>query len=172
MVDLMKKRSVAICSLTWAFTLLLGTPAQGADSQEMAAAAHALQKQFIEAFNKRDVAAVMACYWNSPDLVVYSPDNLEARGWQAVQEAMQATFADLPDFTLEVLESQDMVAGEAVIGWGRWRMTITPPEAEAMVMDGRFTDVVAQRDGQWVYIVDHASAPLPPPPAAPPGSEE
>ena len=30
---------------------------------------------------------------------------------------------------------------------------------------GRYTDVKAQRDGKWVYIIDHASVPLPPPSA-------
>jgi hypothetical protein len=34
-----------------------------------------------------------------------------------------------------------------------------------MELDGRFTDVKTQRDGKWVYILDHASAPMPGPPA-------
>lgn len=32
-------------------------------------------------------------------------------------------------------------------------------------MMGRYTDIKAERDGKWVYIMDHASMPLPPPSA-------
>ena len=32
---------------------------------------------------------------------------------------------------------------------------------------GRFTDVKGQRDGKWVYLMDHGSVPLMPPPAPP-----
>jgi len=30
-------------------------------------------------------------------------------------------------------------------------------------MEGRFSDVKAVRDGKWVYVMDHASIPVPPP---------
>ena len=33
-------------------------------------------------------------------------------------------------------------------------------------VEGRFSDVKAQKDGKWVYIIDRASVPLPPPPGA------
>jgi len=36
-------------------------------------------------------------------------------------------------------------------------------------MEGRYTDVKAKRDGRWVYLLDHASAPIPPPAESPDG---
>ena len=51
-------------------------------------------------------------------------------------------------------------------GSGRWKLTIPAAKGPASVIEGRYTDVKAQKDGKWVYIVDHASVPLPPPPAA------
>jgi ketosteroid isomerase-like protein len=58
-----------------------------------------------------------------------------------------------------------MPAGDVVIGWGLWRVTVAGPDGAPVEVVGRYTDVKAERDGTWVYILDHASAPLPPPPA-------
>ena len=35
------------------------------------------------------------------------------------------------------------------------------------IIEGRYTDVKRMHDGKWVYVMDHASVPLPPPPPAP-----
>jgi ketosteroid isomerase-like protein len=54
------------------------------------------------------------------------------------------------------------VAGDVVIGWGKWRMGIPLPNGESIVVDGRYTNVVAKRDGKWVYILAHVSVPFTP----------
>jgi ketosteroid isomerase-like protein len=56
------------------------------------------------------------------------------------------------------------VLGDSVVSWGKWRFTVTPPGGTPEIMDGRYTDLKAKRDGKWVFVLDHASAPLPPPP--------
>ncbi|MCH7677296.1 hypothetical protein IH879_20430 [candidate division KSB1 bacterium] len=43
------------------------TPGESED--EMIAATDTLDKQFIEAYNNKDADALMATYWNSPELV-------------------------------------------------------------------------------------------------------
>lgn len=83
-----------------------------------------------------------------------------------MKEGMAQFIANMPTRNLELIESNYKVAGDVVIGWGKWRLTMTPPEGGSVVIEGRYTDVKAQRDGKWVYILDHGSAPLPPPPAA------
>ena len=42
---------------------------------------------------------------------------------------------------------------------------MTGPDGEPLQMEGRYTDAKAERDGKWVYLVDHASVPIPPPPS-------
>jgi hypothetical protein len=37
-------------------------------------------------------------------------------------------------------------------------------KSSPQVMEGRYSDVKAPRDGKWVYATDHASVPLPPRP--------
>jgi len=45
-------------------------------------------------------------------------------------------------------------------------MTVVPKGGgEPMVMKGRATVIVKKIGGKWLYTVDHASVPLPPPPS-------
>ncbi len=138
---------------------------KGEDPEKMITAAKDLDKRFIEAYNDRDVDAIMDTYWNSPDLVSYTPGQLELKGWQNVKDVFTEEFANMPTFSLQITESNYQVAGNVVIGWGKWKMTISPPGVEPMVIDGRYTDIKEERNGKWVYTFDHASAPMPPPPA-------
>ena len=159
------KRMLLGVLLLAAFGLFVGYAPQSDNSEKMIAAAQHLDQQFVTAYNNRDAAAIMACYWNSPDLVSYPPEVLEVRGWQATKEGMEEAFAHMPkDAKLELTETNYQAAGDVVIGWGKWSMTMTGPEGEAMTMAGRYTDVKTERDGKWVYILDHASLPMSPPP--------
>jgi ketosteroid isomerase-like protein len=136
---------------------------QGANPEQMIEAAKALDQTIVAAINKGDIEAVMATYWNSPELVFYAPDALEIRGWQAVKDALAQSFAKTPGAKLELLEANYQVAGDVVIGSGKWRMTIPSQTGPATELLGRYTDVKSQKDGKWVYTLDHSSAPLPPP---------
>jgi len=156
-------RSILLLAMVW---LLFGCAARSDSPELMIANAKVLDQRFIEAYNKGDVDGVMACYWNSPDLVNYSPGSLEERGWQAVRDGVAGFFAGAPGLKAELLETNYMVAGDKVVGWGKWRMTIPTGKGDPMVISGRYTDVKAKRNGRWVYILDHASVPLPPPPGA------
>ncbi len=124
--------------------------------EAMVAAANALDAAFLEAFNKGDVDALDALYWNSADVVSFPPDLMEAHGIAAIREANAKTVASLRGAQLAFVDSHNMSVGEAVMGWGRYRLTIP---GVAAPIEGRYTDVKAERDGKWVYILDHASSP-------------
>ncbi len=143
--------------------IFLGCTPKGEDPEKMITAAKDLDKRFIEAYNNRDVDAIMDTYWNSPDLVSYTPGQLEIKGWQNVKDMFTEEFENMPEFSLKLTEMHYQVAGDVVIGWGKWQMTISPPGIEPIVIDGRYTDVKAEKNGKWVYTIDHASAPMPPP---------
>jgi ketosteroid isomerase-like protein len=145
-------------------TIFISCAPKGEDPEKMVQAADELDKKFIEAYNDRDADALMETYWNSPDLVSFPPGKMETRGWEATKNAIEEEFANAPEFVLELTETNNVVVGDAVLGYGKWRFTISIPDADPMIMEGRFSDVKANRDGKWVYILDHASAPLPPPP--------
>jgi ketosteroid isomerase-like protein len=142
----------------------IGVEARGAPEAEaeMIKAAERLDVDFVAAFNKPAADAIMALYWNSPDLVFFPPDTMEVRGW----EAMKAAFAQMgKGATLETHSRKNRVAGDAVLGSGRWTLTMPGPDGKPMTLEGRYTDVKEKKDGKWVYTSDHASAPLAPPPA-------
>lgn len=138
-------------------------PPAGPTPAEMVAAANTLDQQFLAAFNQADVDALMATYWNSPDLVSFGPDGMGTKGWDACKAGAVEMFKAMPGARLEFTAMHNDVHGDVVIGWGTWKMTMGPPDAP-QVLEGRYSDVKARHDGKWVYVSDHASVPLPPPP--------
>ena len=144
-----------------ALALLSGGAAPGPTPEQMIASAKEVDQRFCQAFSKGDVDAIMATYWNSPELVVYPPDAMEQHGWAAVKES----YKNFPGAKLELIDPHYMVAGDVVIGWGKWKLTLTGADGKPMDMFGRYTNVMAQKDGKWVYIIDHPSMPIPAPAA-------
>ena len=157
------------CLLFAATGFILSCAPQKENPDQMIAAAKALDQRFIEAYNKGDADAVMATYWNSPELVSYPPEAMEFRGWEEAKDGFVQAFANMPGVTLEIIESNYKAVGDVVIGWGKWRVSVPSPEGSPMEILGRYTVVKAERDGKWVYIMDHASVPLPTPPDHPAG---
>lgn len=131
---------------------------KGESPESMIASAKAVDAAFLAAFNQRDADAAAAVYWNSPDLVVYLPGEMECRGWQATHDALARILQNIgPGCRLEMIDPQYFVAGPCVIGYGRWKLT--QPDGSATL--GRFTAVTAKKDGKWVYVLDHPSQPVP-----------
>lgn len=133
------------------------------DPDAMTAAARALDQEFVAAFNAGDAEALSSLFWNSPEAVLFPPGAVEARGTAAILEANTLALAALPGAQIELIESHQMPAGDLVVGWGKWRITMPGPDGTVTEIIGRHTDVKAERDGRWVYLLDHASVPLPAP---------
>jgi ketosteroid isomerase-like protein len=119
-------------------------------------AAKKLDADFTAAFNRQDVDAVVACYWNSPEVVLYPPGAMECRGPQQIHDAVAQVFSETPGGKIELMDAKYTVTGCDVISDGRWTMTSSSGQA----MQGRFTEVIAKKDGKWVIVVDHASVPM------------
>jgi ketosteroid isomerase-like protein len=152
-------------------------PAKPAHSEEdMIAAAKKVDAKFIEAMNSKNLEGVMSCYAKSPDLVVYSPGETELKGYDNVQKSFADFFGKVAGAKHEFTETNYKVAGDMVIGWGRVRMSMPGKDSASapMVLEGRYTDVLAYKDSNLVYVIDHASValpePPPPAPASPPAS--
>ena len=99
------------------------------------------------------------------DVVSYPPDAMEVRGWDAIKQAYVEAFKTMSGAKLELTDAHYRVAGEFVLAWGRWQMTMPGPDGNPVTLEGRYSDVKAKRDGRWVFIQDHASVPMAPPPA-------
>jgi uncharacterized protein (TIGR02246 family) len=150
------------------FLLAACAPAPKApDTAAMIAAAEKLDKEFMAAFNAGDAEAMSKMYWNSPEVVSFMPGKMMAKGVAEIKTDAANDFNAMKGAKLEITEQHHVPVSDVVMSWGLWKMTIPTPDGKAMEMTGRYSDVKAERDGKWVYLMDHASVPLPPPPAPP-----
>jgi uncharacterized protein (TIGR02246 family) len=158
-------------SLTFAVlvssVLVLGIAARGEDAKKAEAkvsGAQAVDEAWTKAILANDLDAVVACY--APDAVMWTPGDPESKDGKAIREAYAALLKDNTVKDAKISDTQYRTVGKTSVGWGHFSFTLAPKAGGAPVtMTGRFTDVAVEKDGKWVYIVDHASAE--PPPKAP-----
>jgi uncharacterized protein (TIGR02246 family) len=164
--DKSMKSHLPILSTLALAALSQGCTSQNAKPEEMVAAVQQVDAQFQQAFSKGDVDGVMALYWNSPDLVVFPPDQLQARGYDQVRQGITDAMKQMPGGKLQLTEAHYIPQGDAVIGWGLWTMSFPDSHGATPDMRGRYTELAMKKDGKWVIVLDHPSVPLPPPPNA------
>jgi ketosteroid isomerase-like protein len=157
-------RLISLFLIPVLFGLITGCAEAPPDRAVMVSAADELDQKFFDAYNNKDLETIKELYWNSPDLVSHPPGEMELKGYDAVIESFKKDFDRGMDSKLEVIEITNRAEGNIVVGTGTWRFTLNMPESEPVVIEGRYLDVKAEHDGKWVYVADHASVPLPPPP--------
>lgn len=131
----------------------------GPTDEEMVAAANELDQRFTVAINSGDIEGLSACYWSSPDAISHLPGVMVVRGHVEIRAGLEEMMA-IPGLTMELMDTHNFPLGNAVAGYGLWKMTMDGPDGEKIEMDGRYTDIKAEKDGQWVYIMDHVSVPM------------
>ena len=149
---------------TLAAVPFLRTPAPAPAAGDEAAL-KAVDEAFVQAFNKKDVDAVLACYGDDAILMDPGPA-LIFRGKEEIKKGIGEFFKAQPTAELKLDETKYTVVGDVGYGYALWTITLKDPEGKPMQMKGRATDVMAKRGGKWVLVSDHASVPLPPPPVA------
>jgi len=158
----MKNLLIAVLGL--AVAIFFFGCAQKADPEKIEASAKELDEKFEVAFNKEDINGVMECYWNSPYVHLYPPDVMEIRGYEAVKSEYEKFFAENEIKGLELTNAGYMALGKFCGHWGNFSITLGLPDGQETKLEGRFNSISGLKDRKWVYILDHASAPLPPPP--------
>jgi uncharacterized protein (TIGR02246 family) len=124
--------------------------------------AQIVDQAWVKAMKANDLAATTALY--APEAVAYFPDG-DFKGKEAIRKSWTDFFAT---FTVKDATSEGTyeTTGDTSLGWGFWSLTVVPKGGgDPIPMKGRATVVVKKIGGQWLYVVDHASVPLPPPPA-------
>jgi len=139
-------------------TALLSTPVFAADS-----GAQSLDNAFVKGVKAGDIEAVVALY--APDAMLYPPGEMAAKGRDAIRAVWGGFLSANTVTECRLFETGYRTSGETSIGWGRFSMTFQPKVGGSpATLEGRFSDVAVRKAGKWLYILDHASAPLPPPP--------
>ena len=109
-----------------------------------------------DAWNRHDLEAFMAGYWNSPDLTFFSGAK-ETSGWQATLGRYRATYAS-PGHEMGTLDFSglriEILGSEAAFVRGAWQLTLS----DGKTPHGRFTLVFRKFSDGWKIIHDHTSA--------------
>ncbi len=127
---------------------------EAAPSDSIEAAVRRLLQDQQAAWNRGDLEAFMAGYWESPDLVFSSGGRVQ-RGWRTVLERYRATYgtgAELGRLTFSDLEVHPL-GGDAAWALGRWELDLAGGRA-----GGVFTLVLRRLEGGWRIVHDHTSS--------------
>jgi beta-aspartyl-peptidase (threonine type) len=143
--------------------LLLGAIAILAVSgsgQDAGNTAHAAIRKVIEdqqaAWNRHDLEAFMAGYWNSPELTFFSGAH-EAKGWQAALDRYQKNYQSAGhemgklDFTNLRIE---MLGPEAAFVRGEFHLAMP----DGKTPHGLFTLIFRKFPEGWKIVHDHSAA--------------
>ena len=126
------------------------------DSQAIKAAS----KQWVDAFNRGDAAALSAFYTEGAKR--FPPNNPmivgreDIQGW--IQGAFDAGVGDLQATTIDL-----HVNGDMAYEVGEYTLTIQPEEGEAISDNGKYVEIWKRENGSWKISADifNTSIPLP-----------
>ena len=109
-----------------------------------------------EAWNRHDLEAFMAGYWNSPQLTFFSGAN-ERNGWQATIDRYRATYTssghEMGKLEFSGLRIESL-AQDAAFVRGSWQLTMS----DGKTPHGLFTLVFRKFPEGWEIVHDHTSA--------------
>lgn len=150
--------------------LALGIALAAASATAADAGLTDIDKAWTKAMLANDLAAVGALY--APDAVMYPPDAMEWKGREAIQKGYEGMLADMKVLEAKLTPAGNETHANTSIGWGRWALKMAPKAGgEPVQMEGRYMAVAKKVNGKWLYVADHASSPLPPPPATAPSKK-
>jgi len=170
-------RTPLISSPSWKVTMrklvaLLGTFAfawhitpQRCDAQTLAndeAQIRAAYQHFMEAFNRKDVAAVMSLYVRGSELFVFdvTPPRQHV-GWEDYKKDWEDLFAAFPGPLHQ--EMNDLsIAVDGNLAYSHCIVSgfFTGRDGSRLTVAVRTTDVLRKQNGKWLIVQEHVSVPV------------
>ena len=130
---------------------LLASPLLASDKPDSA------QACWKPAFMAGDADAVAKCY--ATDAVLWLPGAPIMQGREAIRAGYVDFFAGMTIKSVTLTEMGRSVSGDQAGSWGTFSMVyVSKADGKEITDVGRYTDVSRKIDGQWQYLVDHASA--------------
>jgi uncharacterized protein (TIGR02246 family) len=144
---------LALGTLALAFLIRAAVLLPQQSKQEPQTAIRALLAAQQSDWNRGDIPAFMAGYWNSPDLTFAGSKGF-TRGWQPVVERYEKTYAGKEAMgTLDFSELEIRPLGpDAALVLGRWHL-----QRQAGDVGGIFTLVFKKFPEGWRIIHDHTT---------------
>ena len=117
-----------------------------------------LDRQFVEAMNRKDLEGLMSFFWDSPNLVMVGWDGTVHQGSERVREVMGRWFARADIVRLEVDEITHVPVGDGVMAVGTATYEIQPKDGPPQRVKERWTDLRRKVGDRWVLVMDHVHA--------------
>lgn len=120
--------------------------------------------QFVGFVKAGDVDGIMGQYESDPAPVGYFPhgDLMDA---DAIRKSWEDFYATSQVIDMEVSDLHYKLDRRLAVTYGLWKMTFKTGDQE-QTLQGRFTDVMAKKGGEWHTMHKHISIPLPKMPAS------
>jgi beta-aspartyl-peptidase (threonine type) len=132
--------------------------AQHSQAGVSSAVENVLHRQ-VEAWNRHDLVAFMAGYWNSPDLTFFS-DAQMTTGWQPTLERYRKRYQgeghEMGRLEFSDLNVQPLGPDSAFVR-GAWHLTMS----DGKTPHGLFTLIFRRFPDGWKIVHDHTSAAQP-----------
>jgi uncharacterized protein (TIGR02246 family) len=162
-------RTTKFLALVVALAATSSTQAQvkqqgGTGAAAAKAAVEATWAAATAATKKGDVAGLLALY--TPDAIVLDPAASTVRGRAAIEKYLKDTFAAVKFVDMTHKTDSFEVYGDAAVETGTYVQTIQEKGKSPARVEGRYTIVFKNVNGQWLAHRD-VSVPMPAAPGAP-----
>ncbi len=134
----------------------------GPDERDMIKQAKKVDAKFQKAFSDENVDALMEVYWNDPAVVLVPIGGPIITGPDGIRKNFQEFFDGTNVKSISFGKQNYAALGDAVIGWGTFKVETDPSIGPASTIEGRYSEIIAKRDGKWVYIHANASVAMTP----------
>lgn len=136
--------------------------ASAADSAQSRAVRDAFDS-LVDGIRKGDAAAVMALYWNSPQLSVFNNNGTVTRSWEQVRSNRESLYSKVSDVKLDVRDVRVKTLGPtAAVVTCLWDQTQTA-DGQPEHATGRLTVVYQKVGAAWKIVHTHTSPDRPSP---------
>ena len=161
----MRKSLIFLCALVGALGVagaLLCVYAQASTAADDRAAIEALEKQYSDGVNSRDVNVIMACYAPGKSLFVFDDGPpREYPSWDAYKKDWEELFSAYPGPVANAISEQSItVVGSVAYGHNVQAWTLTRKDGSKLNTAARVTDVYRKMKGKWLIVQEHDSFPV------------
>ena len=147
------------------FALVVSTSALSAQDSGPAndvKAIRALYQRFTDAFNRRDVAAIMSLYLPGKNLFVFdvTPPR-QHMGWDDYKKDWQDLFAAFPGALHQDL-SDLSITSDGKLAFSHYMVGgyFTRADGSKLAVTVRSTDALRKMNGKWLIVEEHVSVPV------------
>jgi len=125
------------------------------------AAIQELEKRYIDAFNARDINAIMKCYAPGKSLFVFDAvPPREYPSWDSYKKDWEGLFAAYPGPLGNAISEQSItVVGSVAYGHNIQTGYFTRKDGSRVDVVVRVTDVYRKIRNQWLIVQEHVSFP-------------